>query len=336
MVYYTLMKNFAVTYRDKDGKQGVIQVAAEDRAEVFAELEKRGIFAIRVEEAKGKAKPRKPAPVAKASVRLGLAKGLATGLVVAAAAIGVFWFLTKNKAPATDEPVTQKPAKIVQATPAPAATVEKPKQEKPIDPKEDYDHEKLYRDKAGVLRYKNGNARAYDSTRPKTVVKLNTDPAIKKSIFTNRAENEIERFLTVRPGQTLFGTRRYDKYFENEFKKSLETPIIISEDDSPYVKEVKQAMIDAKLEICGRMRNGETLASILEETRSELTRLAQYKRNLQHEIMKATENPEFTEQDLEDYISAANKMLETKGIAPIKGGAILRKGIILRQKGLTK
>ena len=338
MVYYSSMKNFSISYRGKDGRQEVIQIAAEDRKGVFDELAKRGITAIRIEESNGKVKPRKTGNGERGTgngVRPAVAKGLAAGVIVVAVAVGAWYFLS----PKTEKPVApkeKKPAKITEVTPTLAKPEAKSEPAAPVDPKEDYDHDKLYRDEAGVLRYKNGNARAYDPTRPKTVVKLNTDPAIKKSIFTNRAENEIERFLTVRPGQTLFGTRRYDKHFENEFKKSLETPILISEDDSPYVKEVKQAMIDAKIEICDRMRNGETLAAILEETRSELARLAQYKRDLQHEVMKATEDPEFSEQDLEDYISAANKMLESKGIAPIKGGAILRRGIILRQKGLTK
>ena len=328
------MKNFAVTYRGKDGKQESIQIAANDRQGVFDELAKRGISAIRVQETNGKVKPRKASPKGGGKPS-GVLKGAIAGILVVAAAVGAWLYLSQKQETAQPESKTKKSAKIAEVTPALSTpVVEEP--QKPVDPKEDYDHDKLYRDGQGILRYKNGDARAYDPTRPKTVVKLNADPAMRKSVFTNRAENEIERVLTIQPGQTLFGTRRYDQHFENEFKKSLETPILIDEDDSPYVKEVKQAMIAAKIEICDRMRNGETLAAILEETRSELTRLAQYKRDLQHEVMQATENPDFSEQDLEDYISAANKMLESKGIAPIKGGAILRRGIILRQKGLAK
>ena len=326
--------DWIVTYRGKSGSQEQMSLEAESREAVFKELAQRGLTAIRVEQTNGKAKPRKTSPKG-ASKPSGVFKGAIAGLIVVIAAVGAWYFLMQKQETAQPESSPKKTAKIAEVSPSLAPPVaEEP--HKPVDPKEDYDHDKLYRDGQGVLRYKNGDARAYDPTRPKTVVKLNADPAMRKSVFTNRAENEIERFLTIQPGQTLFGTRRYDQHFENEFKKSLETPILIDEDDSPYVKEVKQAMIAAKIEICDRMRNGETLAAILEETRSELTRLAQYKRDLQHEVMKATENPDFSEQDLEDYISAANKMLESQGIAPIKGGAILRRGIILRQKGLAK
>lgn len=48
-----------VTYRGKDGRQETIQIEAADRQGVFDELAKRGISAIRVEEAKGKLKNKK-------------------------------------------------------------------------------------------------------------------------------------------------------------------------------------------------------------------------------------------------------------------------------------
>ena len=94
MVYYNAM-NFLVTYRNKAGAQEQMTLEASDRAALFAELSRRGISAVRVAEAAGKAKPRKPAsPKGGKSPAVG--KGLAAGLAVVLAACGVFWFLSRS------------------------------------------------------------------------------------------------------------------------------------------------------------------------------------------------------------------------------------------------
>lgn len=95
MIYYPAMKNFTVTYRGKDGKQEVTQIAAEDRHGVFDELAKRGILAIRVEEATGKQRRHhsNPIPAAKSQFIL---KGLvAVGLVIIAA-VTIFFCLSNS------------------------------------------------------------------------------------------------------------------------------------------------------------------------------------------------------------------------------------------------
>jgi hypothetical protein len=42
------------------------------------------------------------------------------------------------------------------------------------------------------------------------------------------------------------------------------------------------------------------------------------------EVKSAVSNSENSDQDIEDFVSAANKLLESKGIAPIKSGAFVR------------
>lgn len=118
MVYYDPMKNFNVTYRGKDGKQDLMQIAAEDRNGVFAELAKRGISAIRVEEAKGKLKNKKP--VSKRSNSIGNGVRIAAwgvvGLVVAVAG----HFIASNLGGGRDaeDGGERKSGRIVDATPA--------------------------------------------------------------------------------------------------------------------------------------------------------------------------------------------------------------------------
>ena len=116
-----------------------------------------------------------------------------------------------------------------------------------------------------------------------------------------------------------------------QFKKSLETPIIVSKDDSPEDAELKQTMIAVKIEICDRLAEGEKLKDILDETKSELQRLARIKRNIQQEVLSQT-NGDMDEAEVQTYIDAANRLLENEGIAPIKGGPILRRNLILQSK----
>ena len=134
----------------------------------------------------------------------------------------------------------------------------------------------------------------------------------------------------------MIGMRRYDSRFESDYIKSLSTPIIVKDDDPPDVAAMKRAMIDAKIEISDRMRQGEKLSDILEETRSELMRLSKVKRDIERLVREETQNPNITEGEVADYIAAANKLLEKEGIAPINGSSIIRNNILLKMKGTSK
>lgn len=197
-------------------------------------------------------------------------------------------------------------------------------------------HSLTYRDEKGVLRYKNGGARAFDPGAKTRKVVYGTDTEghsfFKKSIFKNVAENEIARLITLRPGDSMIGTRRYDEHLENEFRKSLETPIIVSKDDSLEDAELKRSMIAVKIEICDRLAAGEKFNDILVETRSELQRLARVKRNIHQEVLAQTSGI-MDHSEVQAYIDAANVLLEKEGVAPIKGGTILRRNLILGSRG---
>ena len=128
----------------------------------------------------------------------------------------------------------------------------------------------------------------------------------------------------------MIGTVLYNKRFEEAYKKSLEVPIIVTEEDSPSDAALKRAMIDAKLEISDRMRQGEKLADILKESRSELERLAKYKRDVEKMVREETSREGITDDDASDLVEAANKMLKENGIAPIRNGVIARRNLMLK------
>ena len=325
------MKNFSVTYRGNDGKPSVIQIAAEDRQGVFQELAKRGISAISIEESTGRVKPRKPVS-ANGGGKPALAKGIVAGVIVVAAAIGAWYFLSpKEQAPV--EKKEKKTSKIAEATPAPAASVkvEEPAPE-PVQMVTNR-HGKVvqkkkpdtYVDAAGVERYVKGNGRVPLKNPEKYLVKSVVHPNAYPD-FKHDSENEIANLLTIENGGMIFGDREYDKRFEQDFVQALMEPVEITEEDSDEDRRIKENVEAAKHEIAERIKNGENLADILTAERDEIRRLAQYKQQMEdifHEQISTGEIQ--TEQDLDDFCKAVNTMLESKGIEPFKISGLMRR-----------
>lgn len=238
-------------------------------------------------------------------------KGALSGLLVIVAALAIFTFFNggdEKPAPKAEK----KAAPIKEATPAPAPkAVEQPK--KPVDPKEDYDHTKMYRDERGILRY-NGGCRAPDPTRKARVIDMGK--LLTPSPFKNTSDRAIVGLLTLRPGQLSLATWNfYDPEFEEAFKQSLSETEPIGPEDSESLKQTKQALWETKCEIAKRIEKGESLGDILSAAAQELRDLHNYKMSLEREVNKIVEDAGgLDEQDIRDMIAAANKMLEDKGV----------------------
>lgn len=153
-------------------------------------------------------------------------------------------------------------------------------------------------------------------------------------IFNNKVDNEIAFVVSVEPGTMVLGNRSVGPDFERRFLKSIENPIIINEDDSIYVKELKRAVIDAKLELKEAYDRGEDIGEIMDEARDELQRMARYKAQMEKEIVAMLSRGEVTAQDSEDMIKAMNIMLEKKGIGLIELNSMSR--IALKYQNLLR
>ncbi len=136
-------------------------------------------------------------------------------------------------------------------------------------------------------------------------------------IFTETSDLQIERLLSIQPGQLVLVTLNYDRFEEN-FRKSLKTPIVVKPTDSEEVKAMKEAVQEVRDDFERRMNAGEDIAAIMRETDKELRRLSQYRFNLETEIRKARSNPDLTEENMRDYVEAANKMLSDNGLPELK------------------
>ena len=155
-------------------------------------------------------------------------------------------------------------------------------------------------------------------------------PKGKYAIFSRSCNNEIACYLTLKPGDMLFGSIRHDGRFKQDFIESINEPIIVTKDDAPEVAQLKKDVIEARLHLKDAMDRGEDIEKIMQDTRQELQDMMRFKldyERLFREEMKSCK----TDQDVEDLFAACNKKLEERGIAPLTYGPITRKNI-LRQK----
>ena len=138
----------------------------------------------------------------------------------------------------------------------------------------------------------------------------------KYSIFENRSDNEIAGILMANPGNAVVGTKRYDKWFEKQFLKSIETPIEILPDDEPWQADLKKLVMQARLELKEAHDKGEDIAAIMSESRQQLQDLSKYKQSVK-QIYAQNVKECATEQEVADLQKAVNVMLEEKGCAPM-------------------
>ena len=259
-------------------------------------------------------------PTAAGSAKSGVrsAKGMLCALcLVLCAALGIgAYFLFSGKETRKDVASAKERGRIKEVTPAKAPTnrVENAATNSAAKPKSKL---KTYRDAKGVLRYEGGMVVLKPPVR--TIdVRTNTKPPI----FSHESEIAIQGLLDVEPGDFLVGKGSYERPgFEEDFLKSCEEPIIISKDDDEETAAIKRAVRDVKIELRQRMANGEKVGTILENAREEYQRLGLYRMEIQNQVTdiarEKLEAGELTEADLDDYVNAANKMLEQKGVKPI-------------------
>ena len=309
--------DWIVTYRGKSGSQEQVSLEAESREAVFKELSQRGLTAIRIEQANGKAKPRKASSKG-GNKPSGVFKGALAGIIVVVAAVGAWYYLSQKQETAQPEPKTKKAVKIAEVTPAPATTNVTAQQpvvtsnetpapvEKPLTV-----HDRLAKRKFGE----------------NNIVVTSKVQRVKSryEIFKHRSENHLALLATIPMGATLVGSRRFDERFMRDLDAALSEKVEILPEDSEYDRNLKLSVEDLKDEIRKRKAAGEDIAQVLDETFKEIQKLGIYRQQIESMVRKTMrEDKTLSDHDVDDLVGAANLMLEEKGIAPIKVNTTLR------------
>ena len=155
----------------------------------------------------------------------------------------------------------------------------------------------------------------------------------KCEIFKHDVENEISRLLWMKPGDVLVGTPNWKGRYTKDFLESLKEPIIVTQVDTPEQADIKRAVNEAKIELKAAYDRGEDIEKILLDTRADMQKLMRYKQDVREMVAQfRIEHPDASPDDVEDVCAAANKMLESKGIAPALTGPITRQKLIMMRR----
>ena len=306
---------FAYTYRSSDGQRHTAEIEAESRDAAFAKV--RAELGIKpIQGGAGRAANVSAAP------RGGTWRAAVLAAALLAAAGGAWWWLSAREEarPPKTKPATQKvgkpkpppgPAARPAVTNAPPVATNAP----PTKEEKRAAQLKAIRDKYGDNVPDNLKPVVYFLENPpqKTFHPART----KASIFKRRSEREIAAMVMTEPGTWFMRKPTFNERFDEDFRASLGEAIELAEDDTDEDKALKQAVIDTKAELAERMKAGETPSAAMNAFADSMYELGQYRRLLQDELGKIKRDAQYSNQDVEDFVNAANKMLKDKGAQPI-------------------
>lgn len=311
---------FVVDYRDKTGKRATVELDALDNDAVLAELGRRGISALSI-----RAGLPNPAKNRLLISKMKIFKCVGLGVLTALAMGFALWFLPKgcNK---TDSTATAVKHQLSGGNQFHGAAREV-RRAKPTE------------ETSTIGRTKEAQSTPLSATPPvvrsKCVITNKVTQSVRSryDVFEHRVESELA-FLACMPlGTMVIGNRDFDEQFMRELGEALDDEITISDDDTDEARYYKQTVIDLKKELGSMLKNGEDVAAALSQTRKELQDLGVYKTQLEIELNRFMSNGEdVSEQDVEDFVNAANIMLKEKGIEPFEFNSLTR--TIMRHRPL--
>lgn len=226
----------------------------------------------------------------------------------------------------------RKPGRIAEATPATAPKAESPAPET----REERSVEIRRLEDGRYMKYVDGK-KAWMYPRksvdpPARTNGQNRALSIEQRIFKYRSDMEIAGLLIAHLGDMAIGDPDYEAYFEKDFLKSINDPAFPLEGDTEEERALKKAVTEVKADLKERYEAGEDLTKVMRAARDELRELGAYKKELEDEVRRLSKGGELSAEDIEDIVAAANKMLEARGIAPMKKGGFLRHQLRLRGK----
>ena len=257
---------------------------------------------------------------------------IAGAIVVLGAAVAAWWLWPDTSAPVAEDGDGTAGRRIREVTPAAAPKAE---EAKPKDPPGYWNGKKITNENRPpwMSPYHTVNDYGHIHTnKPNEALK-----PIWEKVFSNETDQEIAAFLLVEPGEYVLGDGAGSfKDFDAYFLESIKEPIIVRTDDDEYVKELKRAVIQTKIELKDRLDRGESLEAIMEKTQSEFRELGLYKEELKEQVEELCKKDAVSEADVEDYVTAANKMLEERGCAPFTLPAFYKRSLLLKTKAHTE
>lgn len=306
------MADYIVTTRNADGALEERAYTAEDRADLFKKMAADGVTAVKVQEGVAGKKPRKAMKAAPSKYR-GL---VAATIVVLGAGAALFFLMPKSENSLEEKKDVKRQIKPaiadVAKTNLEVKAEVKEEQPKRVTKKGTPIPDRVQKDEKGVYRYPNGQR--WVDPNNLNIVK-HPKPRL---LFKHTSENQIAVMLRLDPARMapfLIGRRLpYGERFVKDFIDSLDDTIVIDKNDTPEEAELRKAVLETKADLKAAMDRGEDIAKIMNDTQKELDRLCQYHNDLKKMVKEAIDNPKFSDEDVEDYVNAANELLKKQGL----------------------
>lgn len=298
---------FVIIHRGPNGERVETEVTAPDRASVFKLAEQKGIKSIiSVREGPVAKKSGPASPMLLMGVVLG-------GVLILLTCLCVYFSTQKGqRMPARED----KHAKMIPEVkpnyrmPTERAVRESVVREKTAD-------EEQREQVAMILKKARDNARAQGlpwADAPRKVSQTTSRPPR----FNYNCEEHIATLLEIEPGTMLLGEFDFDEDFLEDLKGSFTERIRDDPDDDAYTRQLKKDVQATKDDLHKRFLAGEDICAIIRDTRKELQSLGRARMLIDTEMHELLENPEASAEDFEDFETAANKILESRGINPLQ------------------
>lgn len=149
--------------------------------------------------------------------------------------------------------------------------------------------------------------------------------------FSNHADVVLGNLLTMEYGDDLLGDpdEAYSG-FAAAFDKALEYPIDITDDDDDFQRELKEAVIELRSELARRRADGEDIEEILSDTWRQMKELSLFRQDIESQVEGQLDEG-MTQEDYENLVGEANRILAEEGIKPLELPATLRRALRLHR-----
>lgn len=256
---------------------------------------------------------------------------LSAAVVVAIAVVVAYFVLHGERKPVPAPEDVSSGGKIAEVTPAVVKPQEEEQVKKPLTLQERRQAEiRLYEKKYGTNMPPGVKARVHFlKNPPEKVYKIKN----RFEFLRHPSERQIASLMSVTPGDFMLSPPEYGTSFDNDFLSAIMEKIDVLPDDDEETRAVKAAVTDLKKEIVAIQRERGMLPSeIMNEHGKYLYELGQIEQDLERELLKAKNDPNMADQDVEDLFVAANKIRQEKGLPEWKVPDFSKRMVRLQRK----
>lgn len=297
---------WTVTYRGKNGVLEQMPLEAESREAAFKELANLGVSAIRIEQAKGSAKPRTTSPKGGGKPSAVL-KGALAGAIVVVAAAGAWFSLTngaRHGVPVAGNGLAKDSPKIAEVVPS-KPPVARPRADAPI---------------ALGVTSTNKVVHCVTNRQGKVIVIsdeewANFERAQRDTTLRTRTEKRLRLLASVPPGMPVPPMPGSSREIDDDIVETLKNEIEILPGDSEREIEHKKFVMDFKEYIKGEMAQGKKPSEAYNDYIARMNSVADL--TTTGAKMARELRAEGDEEGAQKFLETVNEKLDSMGAPPI-------------------